>query len=217
VIDVAFFSASSVKLVEGGWFPLAMGTAMFTIMTTWKRGREVAAKRTREGSMPVKDFIEQIAASGPVRVPNTAIFMTVNPDAVPKALLHNIKHNQVLHERIIVLTIVIQDIPRVPREDYIWIEDLNHGFWRIKGHYGFMETPDVPQLLEDCGRQQLHFDIMQTSFFLNRETLVMAPGKGLARWRRHLFIWMSHLATKASDYYRIPSNRVIELGTQVQI
>ena len=217
VIDAAFFSASSVKLFEGGWFPLAMATVMFTLMTTWKRGREEFFLRTREGSMPMKNFVENIAASAPVRVPNTAVFMTTQPDVVPKALLHNIKHNQVLHERIVVLTIVIEDIPAVPKEDYIWIEDLGHGFWRIKGHYGFKETPDVPQLLEDCRRQDLHFDLMQTSFFLNRETLVVAPGKGLARWRRHLFIWMAHLATKASDYYRIPSNRVIELGTQVQI
>ena len=217
VIDAAFFSASSVKLFEGGWFPLAMATVMFTFMTTWKRGREEFFLRTREGSMPMKNFVENIAASAPVRVPNTAVFMTTQPDVVPKALLHNIKHNQVLHERIVVLTIVIEDIPAVPKEDYIWIEDLGHGFWRIKGHYGFKETPDVPQLLEDCRRQDLHFDLMQTSFFLNRETLVVAPGKGLARWRRHLFIWMAHLATKASDYYRIPSNRVIELGTQVQI
>ena len=217
VIDAAFFSASSVKLFEGGWFPLAMATVMFTLMTTWKRGREEFFLRTREGSMPMKNFVENIAASAPVRVPNTAVFMTTHPDVVPKALLHNIKHNQVLHERIVVLTIVIEDIPAVPKEDYIWIEDLGHGFWRIKGHYGFKETPDVPQLLEDCRRQDLHFDLMQTSFFLNRETLVVAPGKGLARWRRHLFIWMAHLATKASDYYRIPSNRVIELGTQVQI
>ncbi len=217
LIDAAFFSASSVKLIEGGWFPLAMGTAMFAIMTTWKRGREQVARRTNEGSMPMKDFIDNIAAAPLARVPNTGVFMTVNPDAVPNALLHNIKHNQVLHERVVILTIIIEDIPAVPKEDYIWIEDLGHGFWRIKGHYGFNEIPDVPQLLEDCGRQNLHFDLMQTSFFLNRETIVLAPSSGLAKWRGHLFIWMSHLSSKASDYYRIPSNRVIELGTQVQI
>ena len=165
----------------------------------------------------MRDFVANIAAASLTRVANTAVFMTVNPDVVPNALLHNIKHNGVLHERIVILTIVVEDIPRVPKEDYIWIEDLGHGFWRIKAHYGFKETPDVPQLLEDCRHQKLDFDLMQTSFFLNRETIVLAPGKGIAKWRRHLFIWMSHLATKASDYYRIPSNRVIELGTQVQI
>ena len=217
VIDAAFFSASSVKLVDGGWFPLALAAAIFAIMTTWKRGRELVAYRTSEGSMPMEYFVENIAATPPVRVPNTAVFMTVNPGVVPNALLHNIKHNSVLHERVIVLTIVIEDIPRVPKEDYIWIEDLGHGFWRIKAHYGFKETPDVPRLLEDCGEQNLHFDLMQTSFFLNRETIVLAADKGLSKWRGHLFIWMSHLASKASDYYRIPSNRVIELGTQVQI
>lgn len=217
LIDAAFFSASSVKLVEGGWFPLAMGMAMFVIMTTWKIGREHVVQRTSEGRMPMKDFVDNIASAMPIRVPNTAVFMTVNPDVVPSALLHNIKHNQVLHERIVILTIVIEDIPAVPEEDYIWIEDLGHGFWRIKGHYGFKETPDVPHLLEDCGRQNLHFDMMKTSFFLNRETLVLTSGKGIAKWRGHLFIWMSQLATRASDYYKIPSNRVIELGTQVQI
>ena len=217
LIDAAFFSASSVKLVEGGWFPLAMGIAMFAIMTTWKTGRERVAQRIGQGSMPMEDFVENIGAAPPTRVPGTGVFMTVNPEVVPNALLHNIKHNHVLHGRVVILTIVVQDIPRVPKEDYIWIEKLGHGFWRIKGHYGFMETPDIPQLLDDCRRQNLLFDLMQTSFFLNRETIVLAPGKGLAIWRGHLFIWMSHLATKASDYYRIPSNRVIELGTQVQI
>ena len=217
LIDAAFFSASSVKLLEGGWFPLALAIAIFTVMTTWKRGREQVAKRTSEGSMPMKDFVDNIAAASLTRVANTAVFMTVNPDVVPNALLHNIKHNGVLHERVVILTIVVEDIPRVPKEDYIWVEDLGHGFWRIKAHYGFKETPDVPQLLADCRHQKLDFDLMQTSFFLNRETIVLAPDKGFAKWRRHLFIWMSHLATKASDYYRIPSNRVIELGTQVQI
>ncbi|MEO8385681.1 MAG: potassium transporter Kup [Betaproteobacteria bacterium] len=217
VIDVAFFSASSVKLVEGGWFPLAMGTVMFTLMTTWKRGRQRVLERNSEGSMPMKDFLADLSASSPVRVPNTAVFMTTNPDTVPNALLHNMKHNQVVHERVVMLTIIVEDIPTVPKEDYIWIDDLGHGFWRIRAHYGFKETPDVPELLEDCKQQCLVFDLMQTSFFLNRETLVLGQCKGFARWRGHLFIWMSHLAAKASDYYRIPSNRVIELGTQVQI
>ncbi len=217
VIDMAFFSASSVKLVEGGWFPLAMGTVMFTMMTTWKRGRERVLDSNSEGSIPMKDFVANLAASPPPRVPNTAVFMTTNPEAVPNALLHNMKHNQVVHERVVTLTIIVEDIPTVPKEDYIWIDDLGHGFWRIRAHYGFKETPDVPRMLDDCQRQNLVFDLMQTSFFLNRETLVLGQCKGFARWRGHLFIWMSHLAARASDYYRIPSNRVIELGTQIQL
>ncbi len=220
LVDAAFFSASSVKLIEGGWFPLAMGTAMFVIMTTWKRGRSAVIRRNSMGGFSMSAFIDNIVASTPVRVPGTAVFLSApnnERDGVPNALLHNIKHNHVLHERIVVLSIVIDDIPFVPKEDYIWIEDLGHGFFRIKGHYGFMQTPDVPELLADCARQGMPFDMMQTSFFLNRETIIPAASGGIARWRKHLFIWMSHISTKAADYYRIPSNRVIELGTQVEI
>ncbi len=217
LIDAAFFSANLVKFVEGGWFPLVLGALIFVLMTTWKRGRLLLLERTSEGSMPLNLFIESIAASPPPKVEGTSVFLTVNLEGVPNALLHNLKHNKVLHERVVVLTIVVEDIPYVPKEDYIWIEDLGHGFWRIKGHYGFKEIPDVPVLLEDCRLQKLGFDLMQTSFFLNRETIISTPRKGMARWRENIFIWMSHLAAKASDYYRIPTNRVVELGTQVEI
>ncbi len=217
IIDVAFFSASSVKLIEGGWFPLATGLIIFAIMTSWHRGRELIQQYTREGSMPMEAFVKSLAMSPPSRVPGTAVFMTADFGAVPNALLHNIKHNQVVHERVVVLTLVTEDIPTVPQEDYIWIEDLGHGFWRILAHYGFKESPDVPKLLADCESKGLSFDLMRTSFFLNRETIVRGPDSKLPAWRAHLFIWMSHLAAKASDYYRIPSNRVIELGTQIQI
>jgi KUP system potassium uptake protein len=217
LIDAAFFSACSVKLFEGGWFPLALGALIFTIMITWKRGRTLLHMATSEGSMPLKLFIESMVTSPPPKVEGTSIFMTVNPDGVPNALLHNLKHNKVLHERVVILTIIVEDIPYVPKEDYIWIEDLGHGFLRIEGHYGFKETPDVPALLADCSQQGLDFNLMQTSFFLNRETIISTPRKGMARWREVLFIWMSHLAAKAADYYRIPPNRVVELGTQVEI
>jgi KUP system potassium uptake protein len=217
LVDAAFFSACSVKLVEGGWFPLALGALIFTIMITWKRGRALLHQATSEGSMPLKLFIESIAAGPPPRVEGTSVFMTVNPVGVPNALLHNLKHNKVLHERVVILTIVVEDIPYVPKEDYIWIEDLGHGFVRISGHYGFKETPDVPALLEDCSLQKLDFNLMQTSFFLNRETIISTPRQGMAKWREILFIWMAHLAAKASDYYKIPPNRVVELGAQVEI
>jgi KUP system potassium uptake protein len=217
LIDAAFFSANLVKFVEGGWFPLVLGALIFTVMVTWRRGRSLLHAATSEGSVPLKLFIESIAANPPPKVEGTSIFLTVNPEGVPNALLHNLKHNKVLHERVVILNIVVEDIPYVPKEDYIWIEDLGHGFWRIKGHFGFKEIPDVPVLLDDCRLQKLGFDLMQTSFFLNRETIISTPRKGMARWRENLFIWMSHLAAKASDYYRIPTNRVIELGTQVEI
>ena len=153
----------------------------------------------------------------PTRVEGTGVFMTTAPDGVPNALLHNLKHNRVLHGRIVILALTVEDIPYVPKEDYVWIEELGHGFWRIIGHYGFKEQPNVPALLADCRLQKLNFDLMETSFFVNRETIVSAPGDGMAVWREHIFIWMSHLASKAADYFKIPANRVIELGTQVEI
>ncbi len=217
LIDAAFFSASSVKLREGGWFPLAMGFAMFAIMTTWKRGRTLVLDRNRETSIPVAAFLGSLGDDPPHRVRGTGVFMTANPDGVPSSLLHNLKHNHVLHQRVVVLTVVIEDIPVVPKEDYIWIEDLGQGFWRIKGHFGFKETPDVPKLLADCALQGLEFDLMQTSFFFSRESIVAHPQQKLARWRGNLFIGMSHIASAASEFYRIPPNRVIELGTQVQL
>ena len=217
IIDAAFFSASSVKLVEGGWFPLAMGALMFTIMTTWKRGRDLVLTRTRENSIPLGAFIDSIGNDPPHRVRGAGVFMTANPEGVPSSLLHYLKHSHVLHERVVLLTVIVEDIPRVPKEDYVWIEDLGHGFWRILGHYGFKETPDVPSLLADCKLQHLEFDLMQTSFFFNRETIAAHPQQKIARWRGSLFIGMSHIASAASDYYRIPPNRVVELGTQVQL
>ena len=216
-IDAAFFSASSVKLVEGGWFPLAMGAVMFAIMTTWKRGRELVLTRTRESSVPLAAFVDSIAADPPHRVNGTGVFMTANPDGVPASLLHNLKHNHVLHQRVVLLTVIVEDIPQVPPENHIQVEDLGQGFWRIRGHYGFKQTPDVPALLANCQSHQLDFDLMQTSFFFNRETIVSHPRQGIARWRGQLFAGMSHLASAASQYYRIPPNRVIELGTQVPL
>jgi KUP system potassium uptake protein len=215
--DLAFLGANLFKIIEGGWFPLLVGGVAFLVMSTWRRGREILLAHINEGSMPLKLFIESIAASPPVRVEGTGVFMTTNPAGVPNALLHNLKHNKVLHERVVVLTLVVEDIPFVPKEDYVWVEDLGHGFLRIIGHFGFKEIPNVPALLSDCRLQKLTFNLMETSFFVNRETIISAPGEGMAVWREHLFIWMSHLAAKASDYFSIPTNRVIELGTQVEI
>ncbi len=217
IIDAAFVSASAVKFVEGGWFPLAMGILMFTLMTTWKRGRTLVLQNTRENSIPLQAFVESIGAEPPHRVRGTGVFLTADPDGVPGSLLHNLKHNDVLHQRVVILTIAVENIPRVPKEDYIWVEDLGHGFWRIRGHYGFTETPDVPALLADCAKQHLEFDLMQTSFFFNRETIVSHPHQKLAPWRGSIFLGMSRLAAAASDYFRIPPNRVVELGTQVQL
>ncbi len=215
--DLMFLSATMVKIGEGGWFPLAIGAVMFTIMSTWYRGRQIVRRVTNESAMPLKLFVDSISMSPPHKVPGTGIFMTTNPDGVPNALLHNLKHNKVLHERVIILSIVNEDIPYVPKEDYVWIENMEHGFWKVTGHYGFKETPDIPNMLTDCKLQAMSFDMMDTSFFINRETLIATPDGGMALWREHLFVWMSHLAAKASDYFHIPTNRVVELGSQVEI
>ena len=215
--DLMFLSACLTKVMDGGWFPLVTGVLMFTVMSTWWRGRQIVRTHSNEGAMPLKLFVDSIAISPPHKVPGTGIFMTSNPEGVPNAMLHNLKHNKVLHERVVILSIVIEDIPFVPKEDYVWIENMNHGFWKITGHYGFKETPDIPKLMSDCRLQSMSFDMMETSFFVNRETLIATPGGGMALWREHLFVWMSHLAAKASDYFHIPSNRVVELGSQVEI
>ena len=215
--DLMFLSATLVKVADGGWFPLLIGAAIFTIMSTWRRGREIVRRKVNDGAMPMKGFVESITLSDTPRVEGTGVFMTSTSGGVPNALLHNLKHNKVLHGRVVVLSVVIEDIPRVPKEDYIWIENYGHGFYAISAHYGFKETPNVPAMLEDCRLQSMPFDMMETSFFINRETLIATPSGGMAMWREHLFVWMSHLAGKASDYFRIPTNRVVELGTQVEI
>jgi KUP system potassium uptake protein len=215
--DLMFLSATATKIGDGGWFPLVIGVAMFTVMSTWRRGREIVRRKVNDGAMPLKGFVESIALSDTPRVEGTGVFMTTNPEGVPNALLHNLKHNKVLHGRVIILSIVIEDIPRVPKEDYIWIDNHGHGFYTITAHYGFKESPNVPVMLEDCRLQSMKFDMMDTSFFVNRESLIATPKGGMALWREHIFVWMSHLAAKASDYFRIPTNRVVELGTQVEI
>lgn len=215
--DFMFLSATVIKIGDGGWFPLVIGVTMFTIMSTWRRGRDIVRRKVNDGAMPIKLFVESMSMSDTPRVEGTGVFMTTNPDGVPNSLLHNLKHNRILHGRVIILSILIEDIPHVPKEDYIWIENLGHGFYKVQAHYGYMETPDIPKMLADCRLQSMSFDMMETSFFVNRETLIATPKGGMALWREHLFVWMTHIAEKATDYFRIPSNRVVELGTQVEI
>ncbi len=215
--DVMFIAACMPKILDGGWFPMIIGVTMFTVMSTWRHGREILKKRMSEGAMPLKSFVESMAMSDTPKVPGTGIFLSAQSKGVPSSLLHNLKHNKVLHGRVVILTIIIENIPRVPREDYVWIDNLGHGFYRITAHYGFMEQPDIPATLADCKLQHMEFDMMETSFFINRESLIVSPGGEMAIWREHLFVWMSHLAGKASEYFRIPTNRVVELGTQVEI
>ncbi|HZQ61705.1 MAG TPA: potassium transporter Kup [Casimicrobiaceae bacterium] len=217
LIDFAFLSSNSLKIPEGGWFPILVGAVMFTLLTTWKRGRGVLMDRLAEDTMPLDIFIESISQSPPTRVPGTAIFLTSTVNRVPHALLHNLKHNKVLHERVIFLTIVTRDIPRVPKKEQLDIRELGCSFWAIEGMYGFMEDPDVPALLETCGARGLEFDMMDTSFFVSRETLIPTVAPGMALWRERLFVSLSKNAIKASDFFHVPTNRVVELGTQVEL
>jgi KUP system potassium uptake protein len=219
LIDVTFFSAALLKILEGGWFPLALGISMFTVMTTWRRGREVMFARLNEASVPLQPFLKSLFVDPPMRVPGTAVFLTATPDATPHALLHNLNHNKVLHERVVFLTVEIRDVPWVSFEERVTCERLGHGCWRVRVRYGFMNRPDVMRALEVCGALGLEFDFMQTSFFLSRQQVVPAPGGILhmARWRERMFAAMARNAGNITDYFNIPTNRVIELGTKVEV
>jgi KUP system potassium uptake protein len=217
VIDLAFFSANTLKIAQGGWFPLVVGLAIFTVMTTWKRGREILVTHLRQTQIPLKPFLESLVAEDITRVSNTAIFLVANPEGVPNALLHNLAHNQVLHDRVIFLTVIYREIPYVPHEQRVQVESLLRGFYRIKVFYGFMDKPDLVAALEACRGDGLEFNLLATSFFVSRETIVPTPGGGMADWREQLFATMSRLAGSAADYLNIPPNRVIEVGTRIEI
>jgi len=218
LIDTTLFAAALLKIREGGWFPLVLGAAVFLVMTTWRRGREILFKRLRESSVPLAPFLESLFAEPPQRVPGTAVFLTATPDATPHALLHNLNHNKVLHERVVFLTVETRDVPWVPFTERISSEDLGNGCWRVVVRYGFMNRPDVTRALELCGALGLDFNLMETSFFLSRQKIVaVAGGPGMALWRDRVFAAMARNAGTVTDYFNIPTNRVIELGTRVQI
>jgi KUP system potassium uptake protein len=219
VIDLAFFGATLLKIADGGWFPLAIGAVVFTVMTTWRRGRELLFVRLNEQSVPLRPFLESLFREPPKRVPGTAVYLTATPDATPHALLHSLKHYQVLHERNVFLTVEFRDVPHVTFEERVVCEKLGSGCWRVRVRYGFMNRPDITLALELCGALGLDFDPMETSFFLSRQLIV--PGGeaagGMALWRDRMFAAMARNAGNITDYFNIPPNRVIELGTRVQI
>jgi KUP system potassium uptake protein len=217
-VDAAFLSANLVKTVEGGWFPLAMGAAVFTLMVTWRRGREIMFERMRSSSIALKPFLVSLFEDPPPRVAGTSVFLVGDPDSVPHALLHNLAHNKVIHERIVFLTVVYRNVPWVQPDECAGIEPLGNECYRIKLHFGFMNVPDVPKALELCRPHHLEFNTLETSFFVSRETVIPTPGAdGMALWRERLFATMTRNAGSIVDYFHIPSNRVIELGTQVEI
>jgi KUP system potassium uptake protein len=217
VPDMGFFAANMVKVHHGGWVPLALAAVVFTVLTTWKRGRSILFSRLQEQALPLKLFLEDVERNPPHRVPGTAVFMTGNSEGVPVALLHNLKHNHVLHEKVVFLTILSEEIPRVGKERRLEAEELGHGIHRLVARYGFMETPDVPVLLKAAAKVGLHFEMMKTTFFLGRETLVSSPRRGMARWRERLFALMSRNAQTATAYFGLPANRVVELGAHIAL
>ena len=216
-IDVAFVLSNALKIPDGGWFPLVVGIVIFTLLTTWKRGRILLMHRLSEDAMPLDLFIASIEASPPPHVPGTAVFLTSTPDRVPHALLHNLKHNKVLHDRVVFLTVVTRDVPFVAEDERFAISPIGAQFHRMFAYFGFKEDPDIPALLEATGRKGFMFDMMDTSFFVSRETLIATKIPGMAIWRERLFASMSKNAVKASDFFHVPTNRVVELGTQVEL
>jgi KUP system potassium uptake protein len=218
VIDMAFFVANGMKITHGGWFPLVIGALLYLVMVTWRQGRELLERRRRRDELPMDIFMASIVKStSTIRVPGTAVFLTSNQDGVPHTLLHNLKHNKVLHERVILLTMKTEEIPRVAERDRLDVVSMEHNVFRIVARYGFTEDPNLPRVLERCKEFGLVFDMMDTTFFLGRETLIPTRKPGMALWREKLFVSMSRNAWRAMDFFRIPTNRVVELGTQTEI
>ncbi|NVM76763.1 KUP system potassium uptake protein [Duganella sp. SG902] len=216
-LDIALFSASTLKLFHGGWFPLLLGVVLFTVMLTWKRGRELVFENLQKHAIPLEEFLSSLFVAPPTRVYGTAIFMRGESDGVPHALLHNLSHNKVLHERVVFLTVHIIEEPYVAEAEQVKVTDLGHQCYQLNIYYGFKDEPDIPRVMRLCECLDLPFEMMETSFFIARQTVISAPGSGMATWREHLFVAMSRNARGAADYYQIPPNRVIELGTQVEI
>jgi KUP system potassium uptake protein len=215
LIDLAFFSANSTKIVAGGWFPLAFGLIVFAVLTTWKRGREVLHAKLGQDAIDLAPFIASLALGGATRVPGTAVFMTGRPQGVPRAMLHSLKHYKVLHERMVIVTIRIFDVPYVPEIDRVEVANLGESFWQVTVQYGFKDEPDLPAALALCAHFGLEFEMMDTSFFLGRETLIPRFGGEMAYWRVLLFALMFRNASSLTAFFKIPSNRVVELGSQV--
>lgn len=218
VIDTLLVVSCSIKFVDGGWFTFAIGVLLFVLMSTWARGRGLLLQGIRTEGLELQAFVDGLRHEAhALRIPRTAVYPVADPQTVPQALLHNLKHNQVLHERNIVLTVRFAELPYVPESDRLALRPLGHGFWQATLHFGFMQTPDVPKALAACEAHGLAVPAFETSYFLSRETVVSTTGGGMARWREKLFAAMSRNAGRVSEFFRLPDNAVIELGTRVQI
>ena len=216
VVDLAFFSANVLKIPDGGWVPLLIGIIIFTLMLTWKMGRSLLYSRLKNEAMAIEPFIEAIGAHPPTRVPGTALFMTPNPAGVPSAMLHNLKHNKVLHEKVVILTVRFLDFPHSTHEERVVVENLPHGFNRVTINYGFKDEPDLPRDLMLCNEEGLAIDPMDTSYFIGKEILKASGALGMAYWRKKIFIGLFRSAETITNQFKLPPNRVVELGAQVK-
>jgi KUP system potassium uptake protein len=217
LVDLAFLAANADKVEHGGWLPLVLGGAIFTMMATWRRGRELVMREIRQGGLALDPFIASIAAHPPLRVPGTAVFLTANQDGVPHALLHNLKHNKVLHERNVILTVETLETPTAEADERVAVQPLGDDFYKLTIRFGFAEDPDLPAQLERVKSCGVPFDLMDTTFFLSRESIVATDRPGMPLWRDRLFAFMQRNATPATAFFQIPGNRLVELGTQVEI
>ena len=216
-IDVGFFIANLSKVLDGGWVPLMLGSIMFIVMWTWSRGSAILSAKTHRDSIPMVDLIKMLQKSKPVRVPGTAVFLSNDPTSAPSSLMHNLKHNKVLHERVVLLNVRVETTPRVADSNRFQIEPLSPDFTLVTLHFGFMEQPHIPRALAAMRKAGLKFDIMTTSFFLGRRTLKAAPNSGMPQWQDKLFIALSKQAASAPDFFNLPSDRVVELGAQMKV
>jgi KUP system potassium uptake protein len=216
-IDVAFFGANALKVAQGGWVTLAVAFVIFILMTTWKTGRRLVAERLTARAIPLDEFMATVETIQPVRVPGTAVFMTAQPTGTPPALAHNLRYNKVLHEHVIVLTVVTSQVPHVPVAERISVQPLGHSLFNVRVQYGFMEDPNVPEALRQAREQGLHIDLDDTTYFLGRETIIVTARQGMAVWREKLFVLMARNAVRATAFFRLPPERVVELGVQVEM
>jgi KUP system potassium uptake protein len=219
IIDLGFFGSNALKILHGGWVPIIIGLAIFTLMTTWYQGRRIVLKLLTRASLPIDMFLKSVAEHKPVRVPGTAVFMTSDPDGAPLVLLHHLKHNKVLHEQVVLLSVLNATVPEIPESERIQITPLKENFWRIKARYGFMETPNVPNILARSKDAGIKSEKLHTTYYLGRERLIPNPHSRarLASWRKKLFVFMSRNSRSATEFFGIPSNRVVELGAQIEL
>jgi KUP system potassium uptake protein len=218
VIDLAFLVANGAKILQGGWFPVVLGSLLFTLLRTWRRGRQLLHDEVQKEGIRLDAFIPGLMLAPPVRVPGTAVFLTSDKGVVPHALMHNLKHNKVLHERNVFLTAETLAVPYAPKEGRLKMESIGDEFYRVVVRFGFMEMPDVPlALMRSCDQGGIHFDPMDTTYFVSRETIVASARRGMPIWRDKLFALMHRNAAPANQFFRIPGNRLVELGAQVEI